>query len=370
MKVVLLANTAWYLNNFRRTTVNSLLQEGHDVVLVCPNSSGEHLLADVPCEVSTFALDNAGTNPASEVGSLIQIHKILRKEKPDLVFSFNPKTNLYGLMSCRLLGITCIPNVSGVGNASQLVGWKAIAYKLVSRIAFRSAHHVFFQNESDLQSYKELGVLRADRFSCLPGSGVDLDRFQPSVKPANKSFVFLLACRLITQKGVIEYLQAAEKLKAGGHRCEFWLAGVPDNSQRAVPDSVIADFEERGIIRFLGNVSNMESVLADVCSVVLPSWYPEGVPRILLEGAAAGKPLITTDRPGCRDVVVDERNGFYVEAGSVNSLVDAMEKVLELPADKLDAMGKASRALAESVFDERQVIREYLKFAESSDLWE
>ena len=366
MKVALLANTAWYLNNFRRATINSLLQEGNDVVLLCPESSGEHLLADIPCGVSTFTLDNAGTNPVTEAGSLIEIYKVLRNENPDLVFSFNPKTNLYGLISCRLLGVTCIPNVSGVGNASQLIGWKAIAYKLVSRFAFRSARHVFFQNDSDLQYYKRLGVLHAGRYSRLPGSGVDLDRFQPTVGLANKPFVFLLACRLIAQKGVIEYLRAAEKLKAGGHRCEFWLAGVPDKSLRAVPNSVIADFEKRGIIRFLGNVGNMDSVLADVCCVVLPSWYPEGVPRILLEGAAAGKPLITTNRPGCRDVVHDGRNGFYVEAESATSLAETMEKMLELPSNELEAMGRASRALAEAVFDERIVIRQYRKFVETN----
>ena len=368
MKVAFLANTGWYLNNFRRGTVNSLVKKGVHVTLICPASSGEDLISDLPCNLRTFKMDNAGTNLLSESRSFLGIYSILMDERPSLIFSFNPKTNLYGLLSCRLLGIPCVPNVSGVGNASQLEGWKAFLYKIFSKLAYRSAKHVFFQNNNDLAAYKGLGVLRADRYSCLPGSGVDVSRFQPSNVSAAQPFVFLLACRLITQKGVLTYLEAAEKLQGRTDKCEFWLAGVPDDSKRAVPEAVITEYEKRGVIRFLGNVKNMEEVLAKVRCVVLPSWYPEGVPRILLEGAAAGKPLITTDRPGCQDVVADGSNGFFVEAESAESLAEAMWKISELSAEELEGMGIASRVLAEEVFDERLVIREYLDLAEEFSL--
>jgi glycosyltransferase involved in cell wall biosynthesis len=367
MTVLFLANTGWYLNNFRRKSIEAFLKEGHEVVLLCPEGSGEKLLLDLSCEVRTFKLDNAGTNPFSEAKSLTQIFFSIRHLRPDIVFSFNPKTNLYGLLSCRLLGIPCVPNVSGVGNASQLTGWKALIYRRVSRFAYKSASHVFFQNESDMGSYQDLGVLRAGHFSCLPGSGVDLVRFNPGSQVAAKeTFIFLMACRLIVQKGVMEYLQAAERLLASGANCEFWLAGVPDGTKRAVPEDVLREFEQRGVIRFLGNVSDMENVLVKVDCVVLPSWYPEGVPRVLLEGAAAGLPLITTNRPGCQDVVVEKKNGFFVKEQSVDSLVEAMENLISLSENELKALGLASRRLAEDRFDEGIVITEYLSQAASS----
>ncbi|WP_199456975.1 MULTISPECIES: glycosyltransferase family 4 protein [unclassified Marinobacter] len=364
MKVCFLANTAWYLKNFRETTINAFIESGHEVSLLCPERTGNELLNELSCKVFTFNLDNVGTNPVREAQSLLQVYACIKKLKPDLVYTFNPKTNLYGLLSCRLLGISCIPNVSGTGNAGELSGWKALVYRSVLGVAFKSASHVFFQNNSDMNEFQRFGVLRDGRFSRLPGSGVDVDRFCPSVKAGRKPFIFLLACRLIVQKGVIEYLQAAERILNDRGDCQFWLAGVADKTKRAVPREFISDFEKRGIIKFLGNVGQMEKVLREVDCLVLPSWYPEGVPRTLLEGAAAGKPLITTDRPGCRDVVVEGKNGFYVEVKSVNSLVNAMERVLELSGEELEAMGKASRSLAEDVFDERKVIGEYLKFAE------
>ena len=366
MKVLFLANTGWYLNNFRRKSIKAFLKDGHQIFLLCPTGSGEELLLGLSCEVVTFKLDNAGTNPVTEAKSLSQVYSLIKRLDPDVVFSFNPKTNLYGLLSCRLLGVPCVPNVSGVGNASQLSGWKALVYRLVSRFAYKSASHVFFQNESDMASYQKLGVLRAGHFSCLPGSGVDLLRFKPEPKvPARETFIFLMACRLIVQKGVMEYLQAAERLRARGTNCEFWLAGVPDSSTRAVPEEVIREFGEQGVIRFLGNVSDMENVLANVDCVVLPSWYPEGVPRVLLEGAAAGLPLITTKRPGCQDVVVEGQNGFFVKEQSVDSLVEAMENLMALPENELQAFGQASRRLAEDRFDEGIVIKEYLSRAAS-----
>lgn len=333
---------------------------------MCPENSGEDFLSDLPVRIETFGLDGAGTNPLVELGSLWAIGRAVRGLNPDVVFTFNPKTNLYGLLGCKLLGIPCIPNVSGVGNASQLSGWKALAYRAISKLAYKSASHVFFQNDADLKEFQGLGVLRDGNFSRLPGSGVDLDRFRPASKPASKPFIFLMACRLIKQKGVVEYLKAAEAILERFGTCEFWLAGVPDSSKRAVPEQVLNDFADRGVIRFLGNVSEMNRVIQKVDCVVLPSWYPEGVPRILLEGAASGKPLITTNRPGCRDVVIEGRNGHFVEAESVSSLVEVMERVLLTEPEKLVEMGFESRRLAEDIFDEQIVIEKYLALSRQS----
>jgi glycosyltransferase involved in cell wall biosynthesis len=363
LKVLILANTGWYLNNFRQSTIAALNNENLQVLAACPENSGENALSDLPCSVSTFRLDGVGTNLFSEAGSLIEIYNLLRRKKPRLVFSFNPKTNLYGLLACKLLGIACVPNVSGVGNASQLAGWKGVVYRFVSKYAYQSAHHMFFQNNSDCQEFERLGILNVGKYSVIPGSGVDLKKYRPLPKVEHRPFIFLMACRLIREKGVVEYLKAAERLLSEGYDCKFWLAGVPDKSSRAVAEEVIADFADRGIIQFLGNVTEMQSLMENVDCVVLPSWYPEGVPRVLLEGAASGKILISTDRPGCNDIVKDGRNGYFVEPQSVDSLVQVMALVNSLDKNQLNSMGQASRKLAEDDFDEQLVVSQYLEIA-------
>nr|WP_265013608.1 glycosyltransferase family 4 protein [Marinobacter halophilus] len=356
-----MANTGWYLNNFRRSTLEEFVFRGHDVSVLCPRHSGEDLLSDVTVAIQTFELDNVGTSIFSELRSLFEIYFRLKQLEPDFVFSFNPKTNLYSLLSCEILGVPCVPNVSGVGNASQLVGLKAIIYKFLSRFSYKTAKKIFFQNEEDQHAFYELGVLESLSYEILPGSGVDLSRFQPTLPRPSRPFRFLLACRLIRQKGVLEYLQAAELVdRTTGRSVEFWLAGVPDNSARAVSNAEIDEYVDKGIIRFLGQVQDIASIMPEIDCVVLPSYYPEGVPRVLLEGAASGKVLITTDRPGCRNVVTEGANGFFVTPGSVDSLLSIFDRVLSLTDSDLQEMGKSSRELAECRFDERLVIDAYL----------
>lgn len=353
------------MNNFRRSTINSFLENGYQVSAVCPENTGEDLLRDLGVELKTFPLSLAGTNPFEEIRSIRSLLWLLRDLRPDVVFSFNPKTNLYSLLVCRVLSIPCIPNVSGVGNASQLPGWKGCVYRCMQGIAFRKAATIFFQNSTDQKAFSDSGILKSVPHECLRGSGVDLKRFRPTVRASDSPVRFLLACRLIRQKGVVEYLRAAEALKnIYGSRVEFLLAGVSDHSARAVSESEIMDFANKGVIDYLGNVPDISVVMDKVDCVVLPSVYPEGVPRFLLEGAAAGKIIVTTDRPGCQDTMTNGVNGYFCEPKSVASLRAVMEKVLLLSSESLRSMGEESRKLAVAYFDEQLVIGAYLKAAE------
>lgn len=364
-KVIFLANSAWYLSNFRTNTIQAFSNAGFQVVLVSPDGSGEPpAIAGVSHR--TFKLNNAGTNPIQEFRSVVELWRVLRKIRPDVVFSFNPKTNLYGLLVCKLLGVRCVPNVSGVGSASELGGWKGRVYRSLMKFAFRFSDHLFFQNQEDMQAYEEMGLTRTGAYERLPGSGVDLQRFQPALHDDSddRPVTFLLACRLIYPKGVLEFLQAAKQLHDQfGTGVRFLLAGVPDTSGRAVPSSVISEYEQMGCVEFLGEVTDMPLVLCQADAVVLPSWYPEGVPRSLLEAAAAGKVIITTNTPGCRDVVDEGHNGFFVESESVESLVARLKEVVEMPSAERAAMGQQSRKIAEERFDEQQVIERYLQVA-------
>ena len=363
MKVCFLANTGWYLENFRANTLRAFVDAGYEVIALCPEGSGEEGLSATGVQCHTFRLDNAGTNPFVELASLVGLIRLIRSLRPDCVYSFNPKTNLYGLLGCWLFGIRCIPNVSGMGSAALLGGVKGWVYNALVKLAYRRASFMFFQNDEDLAVFRELGLANADNALRLPGSGVDLERFTPDQKVAggNEPVRFLMACRLIHAKGVLEFLQAAHRVVARYPNVECLLAGVSDGSDRAVSTEIIRSYcSPGGRIRFLGHVEAMEEALQGVTAVVLPSWYPEGVPRSLLEGLAAGKLILTTDRPGCRDVVEEGVNGFFVAEQSVDSLVAAMENVLALEPDRLEAMSQASRRKAEDQFSERVVIDAYL----------
>lgn len=362
MKNCFVANSAWYLKNFRATTLERF-SECSEVLCIFPEDDGKCLLGDTNCSTVKVAIQPSGKNPILELRSIYSLYISLKKHRPDLIFSFNPKTNLYSLMVCWLLRIPCVPNVSGVGAASQLKGVVGYSYRAASRFFYRRAAHVYFQNTDDMQEFIGRSWVDETRAELIPGSGVDLVRFAPTSR-LEGPVRFLMAARLIKQKGVVEYLEAACALLDQGQAAEFWLAGVPDSSSRAVTIEQIARLTQHPSIRFLGHVEDMPAVLAKVDCVVLPSYYPEGIPRSLIEAAAAGKAIITTDTPGCREVVECQRNGLLVAPQSVTSLTAAMLQVLEMPLASLTEMQEASRALAAQRFDERIVIESYLSTAE------
>lgn len=358
-----MANSAWYIDNFRTSTVEAL--SAH-VAVNCLHPHRQTLrLASAQGAVTSrpFYLDAASQNLVKEAWALLSLTWQLVRVRPTIVFSFNPKTNLYALVACFLLRVPCVPNVSGVGVASQLKGLRGIIYRRLVGYFFQRAPHTFFQNADDYRTFVKAGWVRPERAEVLPGSGVDLKRFQPTPRTGQR-ICFLMASRLITPKGVVEYLEAARRVLAEGGGCRFLLAGVPDTSSRAVDQRLLADLVAHPHIQFLGHVENMPSLLKEVDCVVLPSYYPEGVPRSLIEAAAAGKILITTDTPGCRDVVVEGHNGLFVAPRSVESLADAMLRVLALSEQTRAEMGHHSRALAEARFDERLVVRRYLELVE------
>ncbi len=363
MKVGFLANSAWYLSNFRVNSLAAFAKEGHEVECFVARGSGESdpLLAGV-C-VHTFPLNSVNVSWFRELLSLFHLYRVMRKSRPDVLFTFNPKTNLYGLIVCWALGIPCLPNVSGVGSASQLRGTTGMLYRLLTRTFFRTAQQVFFQNASDQQASVNLNLVSEDRTELLPGSGVDLSRFRPGLVSPHESFTFLLASRLIYPKGVLEYLKAAQLLLAKYPDCRFLLAGISDNSIRGVSLDQMKEYLGDSKVTFLGHVTDMPSLLSEVDCVVLPSYYPEGTPRSLLEAAAAGKIIVTTDTPGCSDVVLEGENGFLVQARSTESLMAGLEKVLSLPESGRSEMAVASRELAERKFDEALVIERYITAA-------
>lgn len=279
---------------------------------------------------------------------------IIGWSRPKCIMSFTPKINLYTLLIAQVLKVKVIANVSGQGSLKNSKTLLSRSYRALNKFLMSKAGHVFFQNKDDMRSMGLTGT----NFSLLPGSGVDIDNFLYSYRDASRLKVFM-ACRLIKEKGVEEFLACAAMF-SGDSRIEFVLAGIPDFSPRSVPESFIHNCcANVPNLAYIGAVDCIKST-AESCHVfILPSFYPEGTPRFLLEGLSMGKIIVTTDTPGCRDTVYDHENGFLVDPKSPQMIMDALNSILAMSNDQRVVMSVKSRALAVSKFDERFVLDSY-----------
>ncbi|WP_417286266.1 glycosyltransferase family 4 protein [Cobetia marina] len=352
------ANSAWYLKNFRSNTIKRFQNYGS---VTCITSNDLNLGEGV--EHLSININSSSTNPIKELVTLVNIFVCIVKSRARIVFSFNPKTNLYSMLACMLLRRKIVVNISGVGTASELNGLLGKVYKKINFLLLKNTDYIFFQNHDDYSHYISSGYIDVSKVEIIPGSGVDISKFSP-VKSNSSNIRFLLAARLIKPKGIVEYLQSGLKLSEEFNNFKVILAGVLDTSTRAVDKRVIDEYTRYDWFQFLGMRNDMDRVLDDIDCVVLPSYYPEGTPRSLLEAAAAGKVIITTDTPGCRDVVIEGVNGFLVPPRDTKALTEAMEKVINLSDEKLAEMQANSRKLAEEKYDEQYVIQRYLDVAE------
>src|SRR5690606_19567148 len=269
-----------------------------------------------------------------------------------------------GTLAARILGIQAINNVAGLGTAFLANGWLARTAKFLYRIALSRSSRVFFQNSTDTALFVDSHIVRPEQTQVLPGSGVNLNRFSPSVyqsRNVSETPVFILIARILWDKGIREYVEAAKLVKRKFPQARFQLLGFLDDENRsAVPRETVEGWVQEGIIDYLGQTDDVRPHMAAASCVVLPSYYPEGTPRSLLEAAAMGKPIITTDTPGCRDVVNDGENGLICRARDAADLADAMLHFIEVPSALRVSMGKKSRLKAEREFDEKLVIGAYI----------
>lgn len=363
MKVVVALNTAWNLANFRVGLIGALQAAGHEVVATAPADGHE---ARLPCRFVDTPMDNGGTNPLKDGALFVRFVRLLRRERPGLLLAYTAKPNIYGSLAAHVCGVPVVNNIAGLGSAVLRGGWVAAVLRLLYRVALAKSAMVFFQNPDDRDLFLAQGLVRHGRVGLLPGSGVDLVRFAPNVDNANgaRPIRFLLLARLLWDKGVGEYVEAARLVRAAfalrGVAVDFCLAGQADvGNPTAVPRATLEAWQAEGVVRYLGFVEDVRPLIAEADVVVLPS-YREGTPRALLEAAAMARPLIATDVPGCREAVVAGSTGLLCEARSAASLAAAMTRMLELSAEERADMGLAGRAMVEARFDERLVHRAYL----------
>lgn len=340
--------------------IEALQQEGCEVIAIAPKDEFADLLQAMGCRFVHVPMDNKGANPFGDFLLFIRFWLVYKKIKPDYILHYTIKPNVYGTLAATLLSIPCISNVSGLGTTFIRKGLLLQIVRRLYQFAFLFPKKVFFQNGDDHQLFLNLGLVREQKTGLLPGSGINLSNYAP-LMPESYPFRFLLIARLLVDKGIREFASACELLKKKGYVFEAHLVGFFDRASKYnISEEEIGHWQLNNILRFVGESKDVRVNIADAHCVVLPS-YREGTPRSLLEAMAMQKPIITTNAPGCKEVLVDGENGFFCMPRDVVSLAEAMEKMLNASPDELGRMGLLGRKMAEEKFDERLVIRKYFE---------
>lgn len=364
MHILLTVNSSWNAIHFRRSLVATLLGDGHRITVLAPNGAGSSALISMGCRFVPLDMDIQGLSPLRDLSLVLRFVGHFRRERPDVILSYTIKNNIFGALAARAIGIPFLPNVTGLGTAFLSGHLLQRVAEILYRTALKHPRCVFFQNEDDLKLFLDLGLVRAEQARLLPGSGIDLWYFAPNtdgLSAAPDAPVFTLIARLILDKGIGEYVEAARIVRTRHPRARFQLLGSLDVDNRtAVTREMFDAWVSEGAIDYLGTADDVRPVIAGSDCIVLPS-YREGAPRTLLEAAAMGKPLIATDVPGCRNVVVHGENGFLCDARSGGDLAQKMMDFIALSPAARAAMGRKSRELAERQFDEKIVVDAYLE---------
>lgn len=330
------------------------------MVIAPQDPSADAKMRALEVERIPIRVERAGLNPWADLQLMRNYRSLLKQIRPAAYLSFTIKPNIYGSLAAGGLGIAAVPNVSGIGNAFLRRDPVQQVVTRLSRLGLRRAPVVFFQNRDDRDHFVERKIVRADQARLLPGSGVDLDRFTP-VPPVDGPTTFLLIARLVRDKGVVEFIEAARMLREELPDARFQLLGGPDEGHRtAIPLADVNRWAGEGLIEYLGPTEDVRPFIASASAVVLPS-YREGLPRSLLEGAAMGRPVIGADVPGCREVVEDGANGYLCRVRDSSSLADALQRFARLPDEERAAMGVVARRTVEKKFSEELVVRAYLE---------
>jgi glycosyltransferase involved in cell wall biosynthesis len=360
MKIAIVINTSWNIYNFRMGLVDFFRSKGLEVIAIAPKDEFTEELAK-KITYYPIQMEQKGTNPLSDLFLIFRLYRLYKQVSPDCILHYTIKPNIYGTFAASLAGIPCINNVSGLGTVFLHDSFSTRIAKVLYRLAFCFPKKVFFQNQEDLALFIQKKLVKYDKTDVLPGSGVDLQYFQFEKLPDSKPFTFLVIARLLYDKGILEYAEAAALLKKKYPSIRFVLAGSLDsNPKLGIPKALVDSWSQSLNIDYVGFASGIKSLISNAHCVVLPS-YREGTPRSLLEASAMGRPIVATDVPGCREVAINGYNGFLCKSGNAIDLAAKMEAILQLSPEALCQMGQNSRNLVEEKFNEQIVFSKYFE---------
>ncbi|MER9431595.1 glycosyltransferase family 4 protein [Mesorhizobium sp. M0408] len=362
--LIISVNLAWNIVNFRAGLVRALIAAGYRVTVVAVADGYENRVVELGCDFIPVKMAEHGTSPLEDIKLMFQYYKIFKVLRPDAILSFTIKPNIFGSLAANWLSIPVINNVPGLGSAFSGNGLVKLVVERLYRISFRRAVKVIFQNEQDRELFSDRRLVEPKKALVVPGSGIDLSHFQNSRRSTNdnsaEGLTFIFVGRLLREKGVVEFVEAARLVKRLRPTLRFQILGFVAEGSKAVTHAELVAWQEAGIIEYLGSSDDVRPFVQNADCVVLPSFYREGTPRSLLEAAALSRPIITTDWVGCRDVVDDGVNGYLCRVKDHTHLAEQIMKFIALSPAQRIIMGVAGRAKVERQFDEKIVVRRYI----------
>lgn len=355
MKILIAANFDVGLYQFRRELIGELLKS-HSVVLSLPDGDMVRPLEKAGCQFVDTPLQRRGINPVKDLGLFVRYWLLLRQQKPELVLTYTIKPNIYAGLACRLLGIPYASNITGLGTAFQKKGLLRTMVIGMYKAALKKAKVVFFENSANRQVFLDEGIVPQTKTCLLSGAGVNLEHYAYTPYPEEETTRFLFMGRVMREKGVEELFAAMQRLRAEGENCTLDVLGGYEEDY----GGIIRHYTEQGWLRYHGYVTDVRPFIEKCHCFVLPSWH-EGMANTNLECAAMGRPVITSNIPGCREAVAEGVSGFLCQAQNADSLYETMKHFLSLPKETRAQMGKAGRAHMEAVFDKKKVVAQTIE---------
>lgn len=355
-KILVLSNNCSGLVCFRKEVFESLIDDNDIITISAPSDESSSILIKMGCMILPTAFKRHGTNPFADLILMLRYYHIIRKLRPDVVLTYTIKPNLYGGMACRLSHTPQIANITGLGIATEESGILRTITSVLYKIGLKKAKKVFFQNQENLDFCERHQLVKAPT-ALIPGSGVNLSRFNLLPYPQEEDTSrFIFISRIQRRKGIEQYLDAAKVIKSKYPNTEFHILGSCENNKYI---SKLNTLSKEGIINYHGSVSDIRPFLSYTHCTVHPSFYPEGMSNVLLESCASGRPVITTDRSGCKEIVDEGKNGFIVRQQNTYDLIEAIERFILLPYQEKIGMGLYARQKMEKEFSRQIVIQAY-----------
>ena len=357
MKIAMVANSSSGLNNFRGDLILRMVSDGHEVIALTPCEERTEQLKETGIKLIDIPVDRRGMNPVHDLSLFNTYKKIIKAEKPDLVVTYTIKPNIYGGAVCRLKKIPYAVNITGLGTAFQGQGMLRKMVTAMYKFSLKKAKAVFFENAGNMQIFLDDNIIRESQAVLLNGAGVNLDRFNVLPYPEDSERTrFLFIGRIMTEKGVNELFEVMRKLKSDGYECSLDILGGYDENY----EQKIKEAETEGWLKYHGYQSDVRPFIENCHCFVLPSYH-EGMANTNLECASSGRPVITSNIPGCKEAVIEGVSGLLCEPKNVESLYAAMKQMAEMSVAERRVMGFAGRKHMEDVFDKKKVVEKTMQ---------
>lgn len=357
MKILILTNSQLGLYKFRKELLETMVAGKYKVYVSVPEDEFTQELKDIGVRlIHNTYMDRRGTNPIHDLKLLNYYQYLMRKITPDVVLTYTIKPNVYGGFLCGMMGIPYIANITGLGTSVENDGIMRRITTILYKFGLRKAEKVFFQNTENRDFMLRHHIVRS-RYDILPGSGVNLKQYHVLDYPSGENINFVFIARIMKEKGIEQYLEAAEYIRGKYSNTQFHVCGICEQDYK----EKLEQFQRRNIINYHGMMNDIIEIHKISSCTIHPTYYPEGLSNVLLESAACGRPIIATNRSGCREIIEDGINGFIISQNSSKDLINKIEKFLKLSVDERKKMGLAGRKKVEKEFDRQIVIDKYLR---------